>query len=94
MTGGLQVIENNLFVNGERIPGDPDINFYGGGTETVFRIPKIGSYYFSLGLGGLVEYLKEMSEFAEDHVNGINYGTYGLIRLSKDKIRQELRIKK
>ena len=60
----------------------------------MFRVPKIGSYYFSLGLGGLVEYLKDMSGFTEDPVNGINYGVYGLVRLSKEKIRQELRIKK
>lgn len=101
VTGGFQVVKNNLFVGEgakrERLPGDPDVGFYAGGGgrgEAVFRIPRIGSYYFSLGLGGAVEYLKDMDEFISQPVDGINYGAYGLIRLSREKERKELRIKK
>lgn len=100
VTGGFQVIKNNLFIGEgaerERLPGDPDVSFYAGGGgrgEAVFRIPKIGLYYFSLGLGGVVEYLKDMDEFISQPVNGINYGAYGLVRLSREKVRKELRIK-
>lgn len=101
VTGGLQVVKNNLFIGEgaerERLPGDPDVGFYAGGGgrgEAVFRIPRIGSYYFSVGVGGTIEYLNDMSEFADDPVNGVNYGAYGLLRLSREKVRRELRIKK
>lgn len=101
VTGGFQVVKNNLFVGEgaerERLPGDPDVGFYAGGGgrgEAVFRIPKTGPFYFSAGLGATVEYLKDMDEFLSQPVNGINYGTYGLIRFSQEKERKELRIKK
>ena len=97
VTGGFQVIKNNLFVDGERIPGDPEVGFYAGGggrAEAVLRIPPIGPYYFSVGMGGGIEYLKDMDEFAEDPINGVNYGVYGLLRLSREKEKKELRIKR
>lgn len=97
VTGGFQVVKNNLSVDGERIPGDPDVGFYAGGGgrgEAVFRIPRIGPYYFSVGLGAAAEYLKDMDEFLRQPVDGINYGAYGLLRLSREKVRKELRIKK
>lgn len=101
VTGGLQVVKNNLFIGEgeerERLPGDPEVGFYAGGGgrgEAVFRIPRIGSYYFSIGVGTTVEYLKDLDEFVSQPVNGINYGAYGLLRLSREKVRKELRIKK
>ncbi len=97
VTGGFQVVKNNLFVDGERIPGDPDVGFYAGGGgrgEAVFRIPKMGSFFFSLGVGAAAEYLKDMDEFVQQPIDGINYGAYALLRLSREKVRKELRIKK
>lgn len=97
VSGGFQVIKNNLFVSAERIPGDPEVGFYAGGGgrgEAVFCIPRIGSYYFSVGLGTTIEYLKDMDEFISQPVDGINYSAYGLVRLSREKVRNELRIKK
>ncbi len=100
ITGGFQVVKSNLFTGEgeerERIPGDPEVAFYAGGGgrgEAVFRIPKIGSYYFSLGPGATVEYLKDMDKFVTEPVSGVNYGVYGLLRLSREKVRNELRIK-
>lgn len=101
VTGGLQVVKNNLFVGEgeerERLPGDPEVGFYAGGGgrgEAVFRIPRIGSYYFSIGIGGTVEYLRDLDDFLQEPVDGINYGAYGLVRLSREKVRKELRFKK
>ena len=101
VTGGLQVVKNNLFVGEgeerERLPGDPEVGFYAGGGgrgEAVFRIPRIGSYYFSVGLGATVEYLRDLDDFLQQPINGVNYGVYGLVRLSREKVRKELRIKK
>lgn len=101
VTGGLQVVKNNLFIGAgeeqERLPGDPDVSFFAGGGgrgEAVFRIPRIGSYYFSVGLGAAVEYLKDMDGFVSQPVSGINYGAYGLVRLSRDRVMEGLRIKK
>ncbi len=101
VTGGFQVVKNNLFVGEgaerERLPGDPDVGFYAGGGgrgEAVFRIPKRGPFFFSVGIGATVEYLKDMDEFLQEPVDGINYGVYGLVRLSREKVRKELRIKK
>ena len=81
----------------EQLPGDPEISFFAGGGsrgEAVFRIPRIGSYFFSVGIGGTAEYLNTGDEFINEPVRGLNYGLYGLLRLSREKERKELRIKK
>ena len=97
VTGGFQVVKNNLSVDREQIPGDPEVGFYAGGGgrgEAGFRVPKIGSYNFSVSVGRAVEYLKDMDEFLREPIDGVNYGAYALLRLSREKIRKELRIKK
>ena len=95
-TGGLQVIENNLFVGVERIPRHPDIGFYAGGGmrgEAMFHIPRLGSYFFSLGMGTCTEYLKAMDQFVHKPQGGIHYSVYGLVRLSRETRKTELQLK-
>jgi len=98
VVGGFQVVKNIFtpYGSADNLPGDPDIDFFGGGgarSEAVFRVPRIGSYYFSAGLGWMADYLYTAEDdFMARPVQGFQYSAYGLIRFSREKERKELRL--
>ncbi len=98
VSGGFQVVKNLIRIEGEDLPGDPAIDFFaagGGRAEALFHVPRFGGYYVSIGAGNTLEYLfTSNDEFLRQAVQDVQYSIYGILRLSREKERKELRLKK
>lgn len=89
VTGGIQLETSYLQLKGEKIPGNPNLDFLlGGGVilELVHpvaywtRIPVLR--HLELGIGATAEYLSEQVDITKPQ-SGIYVGGHGLIRMGR-----------
>lgn len=88
VTGGIQLDTNYLQLEGEKIPGKPEIDFLlGAGVLTELNHPLVWTQIpfvenVDVGLGVTAEYLSEQVEIQKPE-EGLYYGIYGLVRIGK-----------
>lgn len=89
VTGGIQLDTNYIKIEGEKIPGNLDLDFLvGGGSriETAFRIPERWTYVpLSLGLGGVSEYLSSQVNVIDEKETAFHWSWYAFLRISRNR---------
>ncbi len=89
VTGGIQLETSYLQLKGERIPGNPYLDFLLGGGVILELVHPIAYWtripvlrHLELGIGATAEYLSEQVDITKPQ-SGIYVGGHGLIRMGR-----------